>query len=62
MALFPSKPAVQEIFTSRDPLVITLTSFGGSGTSAGQKKKEKKKETKTETKKKQEIRVTVNDC
>ena len=48
MALFPSKPAVQEIFTSRDPLVITSTSFGGFGTSAGQKKK--KKETKTETK------------
>ena len=49
MALFPSKPAVQEIFTSRDPLVITSISFGGFGTSAGQKKK-KKKETKTETK------------
>ena len=63
MALFPSKPAVQEIFTSRDPLVITLTSFGGSGTSAGQKKRNKrKKQTKTETKIKQEIRVTVNDC
>ena len=51
MALFPSKPAVQEIFTSRDPLVITSTSFGGSGASAGQKKTKKQKETKTETKK-----------
>ena len=53
MALFPSKPAVQEIFTSRDPLVITSTSFGGSGTSAGQKKQKtkNKKETKTEAKK-----------
>ena len=59
MALFPSKPAVQEIFTSRDPLVITSTSFGGSGTSAGQKnkRKNKQKETKTETKKDKKLEL-----
>ena len=48
MALFPLKPAVQEIFATRDPLEITLTSFGGSGTSAEiSKQKQKRKQKKT---------------
>ena len=32
MALFPSKPAVQEIFTTREPFVSTVMFCGGSGT------------------------------
>ena len=47
MALFPLKPAVQEIFATRDPLEITLTSFGGSGTSADVQQKQKRKQKKT---------------
>ena len=58
MALFPLKPTSQEIFTSRDPLEITLTSFGGSGTSIGKYKN--KNENKD--KKKQEIGIVVSDC
>ena len=48
MALFPSKPTVQEIFISRDPLEITLTSFGGSGTSIGKIKTETRRNKKLE--------------
>ena len=59
MALFPLEPAVQETFTSREALEITLTSFGGSGTSVG--KKQTNKETKKGNKKEQEIRINVND-
>ena len=58
MGLFPLEPAVQETFTSREALEITLTSFGGSGTSAGKKKKQTNKK---RNKKEQEIRITVND-
>ena len=32
MALFPSKPAVQEIFTTREPFESTVNVCGGSGT------------------------------
>ena len=59
MGLFPLEPAVQETFTSREALEITLTSFGGSGTSVG--KKQTNKETKKGNKKEQEIRINVND-
>ena len=50
MALFPLEPAVQETFTSREALEITLTSSGGSGTSVGKKQtiKETKKNKKLE--------------
>ena len=51
MSLFPLKPTAQEIFTSRDPLEITLTSFGGSGTSIGKIKTKTKTETKKNKKK-----------
>ena len=54
MALFPLEPAVQETFTSREALEITLTSFGGSGTSAGKKKN---KQTKKETKKNKKLEL-----
>ena len=53
MALFPSKPTVQEIFISRDPLEITLTSFGGSGTSIGKIK------TETETRRNKKLEMSL---
>lgn len=52
MVLFLLKPAVQEIFNFRDPLEITLTSIGGSGTSAGK--------TKTKTRTRTEKKITRN--
>ena len=53
MALFPSKPTVQEIFISRDPLEIILTSFGGSGTSIGKIK------TETETRRNKKLELSL---
>ena len=55
MALFPLKPTSQEIFTSRDPLEITLTSFGGSGTSM----ENIKTKTKTKTKKNKKLVLSL---
>ena len=54
MALFLLKPAVQEIFNFRDPLENTLTSVGGSGTSAGKTK------TKTRTRTEKKIIIKRN--